>query len=120
MSNYTIVPKLYYITTLHVVFLSKLYYVITLHVLFLSNLYYVITLHVMSLSRLYYVMTLHVMSLSMLYCVMTLHILFLQDQLNEWANMTGFLCALGSVCLQNKSHRARLDMYTYIFFAFSH
>ena len=30
-----------------------------------------------------------------------------QDHLNEWANMTGFLCALGSVCLQNKSHRAR-------------
>ncbi|XP_067682311.1 neurofibromin-like isoform X6 [Haliotis asinina] len=29
----------------------------------------------------------------------------LEDQLNEWANMTGFLCALGSVRLQNKSHR---------------
>ena len=23
-----------------------------------------------------------------------------QDQVNEWANMTGFLCALGGVCLQ--------------------
>ena len=32
----------------------------------------------------------------------------LEDHLNEWANMTGFLCALGSVCLQNKSYRARL------------
>jgi len=31
-----------------------------------------------------------------------------QDCLNEWANMTGFLCALGSVCLQNKSHRASM------------
>ncbi|KAL5015709.1 hypothetical protein ScPMuIL_005298 [Solemya velum] len=29
----------------------------------------------------------------------------LEDQLNEWANMTGFLCALGGVRLQNKSHR---------------
>ncbi|ESO97611.1 hypothetical protein LOTGIDRAFT_104331 [Lottia gigantea] len=27
----------------------------------------------------------------------------LEDQLNEWANMTGFLCALGSVRLQNKT-----------------
>ncbi|CAN7985404.1 unnamed protein product [Ixodes hexagonus] len=27
----------------------------------------------------------------------------LEDQLNEWANMTGFLCALGGVCLQKKS-----------------
>ena len=27
----------------------------------------------------------------------------LEDQLNEWANMTGFLCALGGVCLQSKS-----------------
>ncbi|XP_013381612.1 neurofibromin-like [Lingula anatina] len=27
----------------------------------------------------------------------------LEDMLNEWANMTGFLCALGSVCLQNKA-----------------
>ena len=27
----------------------------------------------------------------------------LEDQLNEWANMTGFLCALGGVCLQWKS-----------------
>ncbi|VDI01747.1 neurofibromin 1 [Mytilus galloprovincialis] len=29
----------------------------------------------------------------------------LEDQLNEWANMTGFLCALGGVRLQNKPHR---------------
>ncbi|KAK7488237.1 hypothetical protein BaRGS_00020544 [Batillaria attramentaria] len=29
----------------------------------------------------------------------------LEDQLNEWANMTGFLCAVGSVRLQNKSTR---------------
>lgn len=27
----------------------------------------------------------------------------LQEQINEWANMTGFLCALGGVCLQKKS-----------------
>ena len=27
----------------------------------------------------------------------------LDDQINEWANMTGFLCALGGVCLQRKS-----------------
>ncbi|XP_077535309.1 neurofibromin 1 isoform X3 [Haemaphysalis longicornis] len=27
----------------------------------------------------------------------------LEDQLNEWANMTGFLCALGGVCLQRRS-----------------
>lgn len=26
-----------------------------------------------------------------------------KDQINEWANMTGFLCALGGVCLQKKS-----------------
>lgn len=26
-----------------------------------------------------------------------------KDQINEWANMTGFLCALGGVCLQRKS-----------------
>lgn len=26
-----------------------------------------------------------------------------EDQLNEWANMTGFLCALGGVCLQRSS-----------------
>ena len=30
----------------------------------------------------------------------------LEDQVNEWANMTGFLCALGSVCLQNKTTKA--------------
>lgn len=29
------------------------------------------------------------------------HELGLQDQVNEWANMTGFLCALGSVCLKH-------------------
>ncbi|XP_077293081.1 neurofibromin 1 [Arctopsyche grandis] len=27
----------------------------------------------------------------------------LEDQINEWANMTSFLCALGGVCLQRKS-----------------
>ena len=27
----------------------------------------------------------------------------IQDQVNEWANMTGFLCALGGVCLLGKS-----------------
>lgn len=26
----------------------------------------------------------------------------LDDNLNEWVNMTGFLCALGSVALNNK------------------
>lgn len=30
----------------------------------------------------------------------------LEDQINEWANMTGFLCALGGVCLQKKSNKA--------------
>ncbi|RUS73016.1 hypothetical protein EGW08_019222, partial [Elysia chlorotica] len=29
----------------------------------------------------------------------------LEDQLNEWANMTGFLCALGGVRLSNKSQK---------------
>ncbi|XP_050410069.1 neurofibromin isoform X2 [Patella vulgata] len=29
----------------------------------------------------------------------------LEDQLNEWANMTGFLCALGSVRLSNKTSK---------------
>ncbi|XP_064619782.1 neurofibromin-like isoform X5 [Lineus longissimus] len=33
----------------------------------------------------------------------------LEDQLNEWANMTGFLCALGCVSLQNKPHRASIS-----------
>ena len=28
-----------------------------------------------------------------------------KDQVNEWANMTGFLCALGGVCLQRRSPR---------------
>lgn len=28
----------------------------------------------------------------------------LEDQFNEWANMTGFLCAIGGVCLQKKSN----------------
>lgn len=27
----------------------------------------------------------------------------LEEQINEWANMTGFLCALGGVCLQKRS-----------------
>ncbi|CAL4085022.1 unnamed protein product, partial [Meganyctiphanes norvegica] len=31
------------------------------------------------------------------------HELEIQDQVNEWANMTGFLCALGGVCLLGKS-----------------
>lgn len=31
----------------------------------------------------------------------------LEDQINEWANMTGFLCALGGVCLQRKSPSAK-------------
>lgn len=29
----------------------------------------------------------------------------LEDQINEWANMTGFLCALGGVCLQKKPNK---------------
>ncbi|XP_035709221.1 neurofibromin isoform X4 [Folsomia candida] len=33
----------------------------------------------------------------------------LEDQINEWANMTGLLCALGGVCLQRKSP-ARIPM----------
>lgn len=28
----------------------------------------------------------------------------LEDQFNEWANMTGFLCAIGGVCLQKKAN----------------
>ena len=32
-------------------------------------------------------------------------IYFEKDQLNEWANMTGFLCALGGVRLSNKSQK---------------
>jgi neurofibromin 1 len=28
-----------------------------------------------------------------------------EEQINEWANMTGFLCALGGVCLQRRSAR---------------
>lgn len=27
----------------------------------------------------------------------------MEEQINEWANMTGFLCALGGVCLQRRS-----------------
>lgn len=27
----------------------------------------------------------------------------IEEQINEWANMTGFLCALGGVCLQRRS-----------------
>ncbi len=30
----------------------------------------------------------------------------LEDQINEWANMTGFLLALGGVCLPRKSPAA--------------
>ncbi|XP_022248395.1 neurofibromin-like, partial [Limulus polyphemus] len=38
----------------------------------------------------------------------------LEDQLNVWANMTGFLCALGGVCLQRKSlSRPRTSLYLY-------
>ncbi|XP_050702406.1 neurofibromin-like, partial [Eriocheir sinensis] len=33
----------------------------------------------------------------------TEHEMEIQDQVNEWANMTGFLCALGGVCLLGKS-----------------
>ncbi|KZS14138.1 Neurofibromin [Daphnia magna] len=33
----------------------------------------------------------------------------LEDQVNEWANMTGFLCALGGVCLQRRSPRPILS-----------
>ncbi|KAF4521106.1 hypothetical protein B566_EDAN009061 [Ephemera danica] len=31
----------------------------------------------------------------------------LEDQINEWANMTGFLCAMGGVCLQQRKAPAR-------------
>ncbi|KAK3767382.1 hypothetical protein RRG08_049749 [Elysia crispata] len=34
----------------------------------------------------------------------------LEDQLNEWANMTGFLCALGGVRLSNKSQKVGSTM----------
>jgi neurofibromin 1 len=34
----------------------------------------------------------------------------LEDQINEWANMTGFLCALGGVCLQRKSPSAKSNI----------
>ena len=33
----------------------------------------------------------------------------LEDQVNEWANMTGFLCALGGVCLQRRSPRPTVN-----------
>ena len=32
------------------------------------------------------------------------HFYELEDQMAEWANMSGFLVALGGVCLQKKSH----------------
>ncbi|XP_036370881.1 neurofibromin isoform X2 [Octopus sinensis] len=35
----------------------------------------------------------------------------LEDQLNEWVNMTGFLCALGSVALQNNTNRSNLSHF---------
>lgn len=34
----------------------------------------------------------------------------LEDQINEWANMTGFLCALGGVCLQRKSPSTKTNI----------
>ncbi|XP_065570505.1 neurofibromin-like isoform X3 [Artemia franciscana] len=34
----------------------------------------------------------------------------LEDQVNEWANMTGFLCALGGVCLQRRSPLPRTHL----------
>ncbi len=37
----------------------------------------------------------------------------LQDQVNEWANMTGFLSALGGVCLQSRSVRNRYCVRTF-------
>lgn len=37
-------------------------------------------------------------------------LILLQDQLHEWVNMTGFLCALGSVCLI-KSDRSAETQY---------
>lgn len=33
----------------------------------------------------------------------------LEEQINEWANMTGFLCALGGVCLQKRSPNRSLS-----------
>lgn len=33
----------------------------------------------------------------------------LEDQINEWANMTGVLCALGGVCLQERSSNKPLS-----------
>lgn len=33
----------------------------------------------------------------------------LEEQINEWANMTGFLCALGGVCLQKHSPNRSLS-----------
>ena len=38
----------------------------------------------------------------------------LEDQLNEWANMTGFLCSLGSVCLTNQQVQLRSRNYTFL------
>lgn len=37
----------------------------------------------------------------------------LDDQVNEWANMTGFLCALGGICLQKKSTRLTTSASTF-------
>ncbi|XP_078599565.1 neurofibromin-like isoform X3 [Branchiostoma floridae x Branchiostoma japonicum] len=37
----------------------------------------------------------------------SLHEHDLDDQLNEWINMTGFLCALGGVCLMDKTNTRR-------------
>lgn len=34
----------------------------------------------------------------------------IQDQINEWANMTGFLVSLGGVCLQRKSPARKCNM----------
>lgn len=45
-------------------------------------------------------------------------ILGLKEQINEWANMTGFLCALGGVCLQRKSpSRSTLSANSYSSFS---
>ncbi|KAF2359602.1 Ras GTPase-activating protein [Trinorchestia longiramus] len=41
------------------------------------------------------------------------HELEVLDQVNEWANMTGFLCALGGVCLMGKSPSARASHHTF-------
>ncbi|XP_067128062.1 neurofibromin isoform X2 [Centruroides vittatus] len=43
----------------------------------------------------------------------------LEDQLNEWANMTGFLCAMGGVCLQKKSPSSRIRPSLYHMYGMS-